>query len=233
MARVVKVAEVRREELLDVALELFTAEGYDHASVEQITKRAGVAKGTFYHYFASKQDLAEQLVDRFASEFFEYLTAEMLVVRGDAPCRLRALHELSTSWKIERRDASMIFGAFLYNAENLSLRHELFRTWIDRTRPLLVDIIEQGVSERTFDVADARGTAGVILSIWYDWGDRIAERVFDLPSNPGDLSLIADEYLAAQAAQERILGVADGTLQGTVDIRAYLGTLLLNEPERA
>lgn len=46
-----------RERVLSAAVELFAAHGYDATSVAQLTERAGVAKGGFYHHFASKQDL--------------------------------------------------------------------------------------------------------------------------------------------------------------------------------
>jgi AcrR family transcriptional regulator len=46
-----------RERVLNAAVELFAANGYDGTSVAQVTSRAGVAKGGFYHHFASKQDL--------------------------------------------------------------------------------------------------------------------------------------------------------------------------------
>lgn len=46
-----------RERVLDAAVELFAAQGYDATSVAQVTGRANVARGGFYHHFASKQDL--------------------------------------------------------------------------------------------------------------------------------------------------------------------------------
>jgi AcrR family transcriptional regulator len=46
-----------RDRVLSAAVELFAANGYDGTSVTQVTERARVAKGGFYHHFASKQDL--------------------------------------------------------------------------------------------------------------------------------------------------------------------------------
>lgn len=43
--------------LLESAKKLITERGFDRVSVEDITSGAGVAKGTFYHYFKSKEDL--------------------------------------------------------------------------------------------------------------------------------------------------------------------------------
>jgi AcrR family transcriptional regulator len=46
-----------RARVLDAAVELFATQGYDGTSVSQVINRAGVAKGGFYHHFASKEAL--------------------------------------------------------------------------------------------------------------------------------------------------------------------------------
>lgn len=46
-----------RSRVLDAAVELFAQQGYDGTSVSQVIARAGVAKGGFYHHFASKEAL--------------------------------------------------------------------------------------------------------------------------------------------------------------------------------
>lgn len=46
-----------RERVLDAAVDLFARQGYDGTSVAQVIAKAGVAKGGFYHHFASKEAL--------------------------------------------------------------------------------------------------------------------------------------------------------------------------------
>jgi AcrR family transcriptional regulator len=46
-----------RTRVLDAAVDLFAEQGYDGTSVSQVISRAGVAKGGFYHHFASKEAL--------------------------------------------------------------------------------------------------------------------------------------------------------------------------------
>ena len=52
-----------RAELLDRALELFAAYGYDGVGVQQICDAAGVTKPTLYHYFGSKRGVLEKLME--------------------------------------------------------------------------------------------------------------------------------------------------------------------------
>jgi len=50
-----------RERIVQVATELFANKGFDRATVDEIVARAGVAKGTFYLYFKSKEDLIKEI----------------------------------------------------------------------------------------------------------------------------------------------------------------------------
>jgi AcrR family transcriptional regulator len=55
-------SEARRAAILSAALEEFTARGYEGARLDDVAKRAGVAKGTIYLYFADKEALFQELV---------------------------------------------------------------------------------------------------------------------------------------------------------------------------
>src|ERR687885_1627365 len=70
MAKLLPVAD-RREQLLDAALAVFGAEGYSAAKVSDIVGRAGVAQGTFYLYFRSKQEVVLALFERFQAALIE------------------------------------------------------------------------------------------------------------------------------------------------------------------
>jgi AcrR family transcriptional regulator len=63
-----------RVELLDRALELFAAYGYDGVGVQNICEAAGVTKPTLYHYFHSKRGLLETLLEERIDELLSPLT---------------------------------------------------------------------------------------------------------------------------------------------------------------
>lgn len=48
---------ITRQNVLNAATELFAEQGYEATTINQITERAGIAKGTFFNYFANKEDL--------------------------------------------------------------------------------------------------------------------------------------------------------------------------------
>src|SRR5580658_5319774 len=58
----------RRDELMNAAQRLFLANGVGPTTIEQITAGAGVAKGTFYLYFSSEDDVLAALGERFSAQ---------------------------------------------------------------------------------------------------------------------------------------------------------------------
>ena len=84
-----KPATVRREELLSAAQRLFLEQGVAATTIEQITQRAQVAKGTFYLQFASKEALIEALRERFAAQLLAGVDAAVArAAPGDWPGKL-------------------------------------------------------------------------------------------------------------------------------------------------
>lgn len=78
-----KPAEVRREELLDAAERCFLDRGVAGTSVDDIVAAAGVAKGTFYLYFPSKEKVLGALQERYVAAFRATLAAAMERRRAD------------------------------------------------------------------------------------------------------------------------------------------------------
>jgi AcrR family transcriptional regulator len=67
-----RAIETRRK-LIDAAAKVVGAEGYANASVARITALADIAQGTFYNYFASQQDLFDQLLPELGTELLEFI----------------------------------------------------------------------------------------------------------------------------------------------------------------
>ncbi len=63
--------DVRRQQLLELGLELFGRQTYDELSIDEIAKRAGVSKGLLYHYFPSKRAFYVAAVGEAARQLLE------------------------------------------------------------------------------------------------------------------------------------------------------------------
>ena len=66
--RIVKEYEERRKEILETAERLFITKGYTKTTVNDILKEIGIAKGTFYHYFKSKEEVMDEIIMRIIKE---------------------------------------------------------------------------------------------------------------------------------------------------------------------
>ncbi|MCH7782248.1 TetR/AcrR family transcriptional regulator, partial [candidate division KSB1 bacterium] len=53
--------------LLDKAQELMQSKGFSATTIDEICQKAGLTKGSFFHYFRSKEDLAKQTLDNFVN----------------------------------------------------------------------------------------------------------------------------------------------------------------------
>jgi AcrR family transcriptional regulator len=85
-------AELTRQRLIRAALELFTTRGYHDTTTAQIAKKAGIAEGTIYRHFDSKQQLANELyraAQRWATKVVEEKSRDPEA--GTARARLTAI----------------------------------------------------------------------------------------------------------------------------------------------
>ncbi|ADP17601.1 bacterial regulatory protein, TetR family protein 20 [Achromobacter xylosoxidans A8] len=86
-----KPAAVRLDELMAAAEALFIQKGVEAATINEIVERAGVAKGTFYHYFTSKNDMLAALRAKFSQGFLDHIDREVQACApDDGVARLRA-----------------------------------------------------------------------------------------------------------------------------------------------
>ena len=75
MEKETKGARTKRH-LYNCAIDLFRKKGYDHVSVDEIVKMAGMAKGTFYIYFHSKADIILEMLRQY-DDYYDHVMASM------------------------------------------------------------------------------------------------------------------------------------------------------------
>lgn len=73
----------RQAQIMTIALGLFAANGFNSTSVEEIIKKAGIAKGTFYLHFKGKNDILEMIIDSYLKKLYASIT--VLDISMDRP----------------------------------------------------------------------------------------------------------------------------------------------------
>ena len=110
-----QIAEIKKHKRLiieEAALEVFSEDGYHHASVSKIAKKAGVSKGLMYTYFESKEQLLKELIRDVIREVMAQFSFEEEVVLTDqlvgdfVKKSIRLVKEDPQRWKL-------FFGMFL------------------------------------------------------------------------------------------------------------------------
>lgn len=74
MSRIVKAPDVRRQELIEIALKQFLENGYEETSVRSILKEADGEIGMFYHYFKSKNEIYEAALENYNEKYIAKFT---------------------------------------------------------------------------------------------------------------------------------------------------------------
>lgn len=83
--------ERTKERILDAALELFRKHGLDGTTTKQISKRAGIAEGTLFNYFKTKEDLAVYFFQKETHDLIEWFQRETRLQNASLPEKLFAI----------------------------------------------------------------------------------------------------------------------------------------------
>ena len=89
-------AAATRAKLFDAAAAIVGAQGYASATIQEITRSAGVALGTFYNYFDFRQDLLDQLLPALSEEMHGHIRERVEKIEGEVKreeARFRAFFE--------------------------------------------------------------------------------------------------------------------------------------------
>ena len=85
------VSQMRKEEIINVAKGLFIVHGFEKTSVTKIAKAAAVAKGLFYYYFETKEDVLASVIESLCLEHVGILQKRLHEVEGDFFAQLLVL----------------------------------------------------------------------------------------------------------------------------------------------
>ncbi len=215
MPRVIKHPEIRREALLDQAQALFLTRGYDRASLNDVIAAAGVSKGAFYHYFASKEALLEALAERFARQALAGVQDVLDDPGLDPLGRLNGLLARSRQAKVESAAEAWALFETMFRPENLVLFHRINLAAGASFSPLLVKIITQGVEDGTFRTFDPQGVADMVMQFGMATHGVVAKAIASGSDADMDIAIetLEKRVKLYEIALDRILGLPDGSIR--------------------
>ena len=154
MTRITKEPEVRRQEIMDTAIELFYLNGYDKTSISDIAAKIGVAQGLCYRYFKSKEELFDSAVDYYA----EQQVNEMRPFLSDPSKTLKQkLYDTPTFMDTEQ-DNSFYYKIF-HGANSHKIHDQLSMKICSKLVPLITEQIQREIDAGELHISDAETAA--------------------------------------------------------------------------
>lgn len=154
--------DAKRAELAGAATRVFGERGVAGTAVSDIVKAAGVAQGTFYLYFDSKDDVLLAVAEQFVADVGIALEASLAGPEVRAPGRLRSL--VGALGELASNPTNEAMAVLLHRRENQALHDRLTEPLAQRLFVLVEDIVVQGVAEGSMvGVEDVGAAAWFVL----------------------------------------------------------------------
>ena len=203
MARTVKPADVRRDEILDVAGRLFATKGYESTTINDLLDATDIARGTLYHHFTSKEQVLDGLIRRHGDRLLATIEA-VAASKGPALSKLAAcIVGLAPA-----DDEQATLMTELSVAGDAVMFHKSLDYIVMRLAPVGARVVEQGVAEGVFRVADPLAAVRVLLAATHA-----------LMDNPDFAWTVAERRQLTAClleSAERVLGAQPGSLASTI-----------------
>lgn len=159
MVRTVKKPEERRLEIILAARELFETKDYENTTMQDVMDKLGIAKGTIYHYFKSKEELLEAVIEHTVIEYITGLQALLDQSEGDAVTKMRLL---ITAGQVTEQQGNILEQ--MHRPGNIGMHTRQLAVTLTGLAPLYASVIQQGCEEGVFQTANPLESAELILT---------------------------------------------------------------------
>ncbi|MBQ8305090.1 MAG: TetR/AcrR family transcriptional regulator [Blautia sp.] len=139
-----KKGERRKQELLRIAYKMFITRGYENTSVDDIIAEAGIAKGTYYYYFESKEQTLEAVIEMMLDQEIE---AAKQVMAAEIPVPQKIAGIITS---IRPTQEEQPIEGVLMQPENVLMHNKIRRKLVEKAVPLLSEAVEEGIAEGIF-----------------------------------------------------------------------------------
>ncbi|MGV3764565.1 MAG: TetR/AcrR family transcriptional regulator [Chitinophagaceae bacterium] len=149
----------KKQELLSAALKLFVANGFHGTPTSMIAKEAGVAHGTLFHYFKTKDELVVALYIRIKLDMG---TCTAPFLEKDIPLKekLRSIFTASIKWGLEHRDEFQFIEQFHHSPFLKMVAPDEIAS---QAKPSL-DLLKKGIREKLLKPMDVDFMITIVMS---------------------------------------------------------------------
>ncbi|NLP60827.1 TetR/AcrR family transcriptional regulator [Paraburkholderia sacchari] len=167
-----------RQHILDTAMPILLGKGFSAVGLNEILAAAGVPKGSFYHYFGSKEAFGEALLTSYFAEYAERLAVQLSSEAGTPATRLIGYFD---AWRVmqcaDGPDGKCLAVKLGAEVSDLSEpMRAVLRRGTDEIIARIAACIEEGRADGSLSgVSDAAVTAAALYQLWL--GATLMEKI--------------------------------------------------------
>lgn len=187
-----KKGERRKQDLLNIAYRMFIEKGYENTSVDDIIIEAGIAKGTYYYYFESKEATLEAVIEMMI-EKAENVAKAALMNPVPIPQKLA-----SVVYAFQPNKDEVVITDVLERKENIVMHDKIGKKIVEVAVPILSDIVREGIAQGIFACTNVEERVKMLLIM--------SQNMFDYGAYSNkDIEVYVDML-------EKSLGAKEGTM---------------------
>ena len=207
--RITKDPEARKAEILDTAEKLFVTKGYNQTTIIDILNEISIAKGTFYYYFKSKEEVMDAIIMRVVNAG---VTAAKKIADDPNIPAFQKLFQVLIAQKPQSGDNKEKMIEQFHQPNNAEMHQKSLVQSILRLSPILTQVIEQGIREKTMATDYPRETVEILFAA--------AEVIFDDGFFQWEPEEAIRKVKAYISIMESALGAEKGSFDKMMDILA-------------
>jgi AcrR family transcriptional regulator len=218
-----------RDKILHTAFGLFLRQGYENTPIQAIIDAVGIAKGTFYHHYHSKEDMLVALVEGLSRRVVDVVEPVVNDPTLPAVEKLLAISRAAVARKAADFDPSvLLLVKQMRSRENRRLADaidEILHRWV---LPLYRSVIQEGVDQGVFHVRFPELAADLVVGFIGALKDKGTDLFLAaVEGRDSAMDELMALYQAIEEAVERILGAKPGSLPiyTSIDVRALIARM--------
>ena len=161
--------QIKREKLLDQGVHMLMTQGYHGTGIKEILDTVQIPKGSFYNYFASKEEFAAEAITHYIEPFIIRLTAHLQTPQVDALAALQNYYaELIVEVEKDDYKGGCLLGNLMGEIGNTSiLCNRSLKIAVERYKKLQQDALELAQQEGTVRTdRSAESMADMLVNLW-------------------------------------------------------------------
>lgn len=160
MTGITNKSKKRKQEILNTAQKLFNIKGFQDTSISDIMKTVGAAKGAFYYYFETKDQVLDTLVEQSVDEIVDAMV--QVAERTDMNALQKLKHMLQEEFRISMENCGE--DSHLHNIKNVDMHQKIMVGMTERVAPVIGRVVEQGIREGMFKTKHPMEVCEIVIA---------------------------------------------------------------------